>query len=265
MYKSIEKRKTIPRAFSSKTNLHRHQCIYFNDNRKFIQMQPADNQTQPFKKKSTKIKFTLKDDRMLIDLHHQYRDNWNFIATKFPNRTARQLRDRFKNYLSKSNALWSQEEDNRLLEKVVDIGQKWSKLTVFFSNRNSDELKNRYHILQQRTTAHSIRSRKIRQTTYTFSLSGYKSHYMYKNVLTKQSGTTQFLFWTNPKKQIEIITDGNRTNDLKQVPQAAYGYVWHHCELTDVSGTCIMQEVPAYEHEDISHIGAISQFKNDKM
>lgn len=116
-----------------------------------------------------------------------------------------------------------------------------------------------------RGTHMELRPRKTETNGHEPPTNGYTQHYIYKNILTKPSGETPFLWWTDPKRQKVIVTDGNRTNDQKQVPQASSGYVWHHSELVDVSGTCYMQEVPEYQHKDISHRGGISQFDNDPM
>lgn len=108
----------------------------------------------------------------------------------------------------------------------------------------------------------SLRPRKAPQSSVPIP-SGYTSHSIYKNVLFKPAGGSVVLIWSDALNNKEIITSGNRTEDLTEVPSGAPGYDWHHCELQDAIGTCLMQLVPHYQHNDISHIGAIDQFKHD--
>ena len=72
--------------------------------------------------------------------------NWKKIAELMKTRTARQCRERFKNYLSPQiqNGPWTQHEDNILLEKVSQYGKKWSIISNFFKNRSHVNIKNRF-------------------------------------------------------------------------------------------------------------------------
>ncbi|EAY04926.1 Myb-like DNA-binding domain containing protein [Trichomonas vaginalis G3] len=89
--------------------------------------------------------FSKDEDQKLTELVEQYgQRNWNFIANKLPGRTARQVRERWINYLSPnvSHEQFTQEEDE-LLEKLMDqYGTKWSKIAEFFPKRTDVLLKN---------------------------------------------------------------------------------------------------------------------------
>lgn len=103
----------------------------------------------PFLQMCRRKKFTSEEDNRLKELYSTYGPNWNEIS-KLMCRTARQVRERYVNYLSPpaTRNEWSEEEDNLLLYKVLDLGPNWSRLTLFFPNRNSNQLKNRYHLIQ---------------------------------------------------------------------------------------------------------------------
>jgi hypothetical protein len=79
--------------------------------------------------------------------------NWAVIGQLMGNRTARQCRERYHNYLSPAVKLspWSCEEDQLLLEKYRELGPKWSQMTAFFENRTAVSLKNHYAKLSQAT------------------------------------------------------------------------------------------------------------------
>ncbi|KAH0786380.1 Myb-like DNA-binding domain containing protein [Histomonas meleagridis] len=72
--------------------------------------------------------------------------NWKFVANQMEGRTARQCRERYKNYLSPNirSSPWTPEEDALLLQKYQEFGPCWSFMKQFFDKRESVSLKNRY-------------------------------------------------------------------------------------------------------------------------
>lgn len=73
--------------------------------------------------------------------------SWEKIAAEIPNRTARQCRDRWMNYLSPNNRNdpWTEEDDRKLIEKVNEIGTHWSVIAREMGNRSENCLKNRWY------------------------------------------------------------------------------------------------------------------------
>ncbi|EAX86547.1 Myb-like DNA-binding domain containing protein [Trichomonas vaginalis G3] len=68
-----------------------------------------------------RTKFSPAEDDILRSIVQKFgARKWNTIAQYLPGRTARQCRDRFRNYLSPDlkNGPWSREEDIMLIEKV---------------------------------------------------------------------------------------------------------------------------------------------------
>lgn len=101
----------------------------------------------------SKRKFTNSEDKRLLDLVAIHGDtNWIAIAGLMPGRTARQCRDRYRNYLAPSiiNRPWTPEEDLHLVDLVRLNGTKWSELTQHFCERSSFDLKRRYKQLEKR-------------------------------------------------------------------------------------------------------------------
>lgn len=92
--------------------------------------------------------FTTEEDQLIADLvSSQQFTNWHEVAQKLHGRTARQCRDRWTNYLSPSNSFapWTHEEDELIVEKVNEIGTKWSIIAKFIKGRSDNTIKNRWY------------------------------------------------------------------------------------------------------------------------
>ena len=72
---------------------------------------------------------------------------WDEVALYMPNRTARQCRDRYNNYLFKeiTHQPWTPEEDRIILEKYKEYGSHWVKIAKFLNGRSGNNVKNRWH------------------------------------------------------------------------------------------------------------------------
>jgi hypothetical protein len=112
------------------------------------------SQVRSSKALSARHMFTLDEDNRLMALVSELGDrDWNQITEKMPNRTTRQCRERYRNYLSPSLSTlpWSESEDELLMLKVRQFGQKWAQLTQFFVGRSDVSLKNRWAALSTRS------------------------------------------------------------------------------------------------------------------
>lgn len=100
------------------------------------------------KKAISRHKFSIDEDNALRNLVNEHgTTNWRFIAENMTtNRTARQCRDRWKNYLMPGikSAPWTPEEDQLLEEKYAALGSQWSRIAKFFPNRTDINVKNRW-------------------------------------------------------------------------------------------------------------------------
>ena len=103
----------------------------------------SHNSEQPYRRK-----FTQEEDAIIFKLYQVDRHpQWDKYASFLPNRTERQCRERFRNYLDPNiqNREWSNEEDKLLEEKVLEYGLKWVKITAFFPGRSANNVKNRWY------------------------------------------------------------------------------------------------------------------------
>lgn len=97
-------------------------------------------------------KFTPEEDKMLIDLHSQYGPEWELISALMHDRNERQCKDRYMNYLDPSinREPFTEEEDNLIAQKYLEMGPKWMLMTQYFNNRTEASLKNRFQLLDRR-------------------------------------------------------------------------------------------------------------------
>lgn len=104
------------------------------------------------KKNSVRRKFSQEEDDILRDLVSSKKmKNWKDVANNLPNRTARQCRDRWKNYLSASspNKEWTPEDDNMLIILIRKYGTKYSKIAKCMNGKTDVNIKNRWFKLQR--------------------------------------------------------------------------------------------------------------------
>lgn len=98
-------------------------------------------------KKIVRQMFTMDEDDRLCALVKEYGEkNWRTISKHMPNRTTRQCRERYRNYLSPTvkNGPWTPEEDLLLEQKYLEYGPKWATIAQFFRSRSDVNIKNRW-------------------------------------------------------------------------------------------------------------------------
>lgn len=105
-------------------------------------------------KKITRHKFTPEEDEVLRNLVGQFGRDWSIVAQHMPNRTPRQCRDRWKHYISPDvvTGNWTEEEDQLLLQKVEELGNRWSTISQLFPGRTDIGVKNHYISITERKT-----------------------------------------------------------------------------------------------------------------
>jgi myb proto-oncogene protein len=107
-------------------------------------------------KNHNKCRFTLNEDQKLVQLVSLFGVNqWKEIAALFPDRSARQLRERWIYYLDPQfdKKPFSEEEDRILIEGHIRFGNRWKKIsTELIPNRTDISLRNRFHQIQKGKT-----------------------------------------------------------------------------------------------------------------
>jgi len=107
-----------------------------------------DSSPRPHMKK----KFTPAEDLLLRELVQSEDVNWSAVASHFSDRTGRQCRDRWVNYVNPSitNSPWSPEEERTLEEKFRELGPHWIQIAAFFPRRSASQIKNHWITKQRR-------------------------------------------------------------------------------------------------------------------
>jgi hypothetical protein len=102
---------------------------------------------------SVRHMFSAEEDARLKQLVVQHGNkDWKHIAKLMPNRSTRQCRERYKNYLSPElvNLPWSASDDDLLRQKFKIFGPKWATIAKFFTGRSDVSLKNHWASLDGR-------------------------------------------------------------------------------------------------------------------
>ncbi|OHS95411.1 hypothetical protein TRFO_10558 [Tritrichomonas foetus] len=127
----------------------KHHYLY----QKVFRMQLGDRQEIPIRRQKFKqivqrIKFTPEEDNRIKELVRLFGvQAWDQIAKELPGRNARQVRDRYKNYLLDSliSDPWTEEEDQIIMEKYEEFGAHWVKIAKVLGHRSGNDVKNRWH------------------------------------------------------------------------------------------------------------------------
>jgi hypothetical protein len=107
----------------------------------------------PQQSAGSRRRFTAEEDALLRQLVGQFpADSWAEIASRFPGRTTRQVRERYEHYLKPSLNLskWTSAEDVLLEQKFEIHGPDWAELKRFFPGRSGVNVKNRWTTLLSR-------------------------------------------------------------------------------------------------------------------
>jgi hypothetical protein len=99
--------------------------------------------------------FSPQEDADLTRLVHALGDaNWVHVAQHMaPGFTARQCRERWRNYLDPrlGREPWTEAEDARLIEEFHRLGTRWTMIAEQFPGRSGNTIRNRYFLLQRKT------------------------------------------------------------------------------------------------------------------
>ncbi|CAD8138927.1 unnamed protein product [Paramecium octaurelia] len=91
--------------------------------------------------------WTQKEDHLLLKLVELHNKNWVQIAKKIPNRTSKQVRERFINKLNPeiNQEPFSVAEDKLIIDGFKSFGSKWCKISKLLQNRPENVIKNRFY------------------------------------------------------------------------------------------------------------------------
>ena len=91
--------------------------------------------------------WTPEEDKELLRLFKYYGKNWSNISKSMPQRTGKQIRDRFLNALDENlkKDKFSIEEDKKVIKWYKVYGNAWCKIAKKIKGRTGDMVKNRFY------------------------------------------------------------------------------------------------------------------------
>ena len=97
--------------------------------------------------KRIRNKFRPEEDeklRILVKKHGLH--SWEKVADEMKTKNVRQCRERWKHYLCCNDYYleWAKEEDKIIIEKVKELGSKWTKISKFLPGRTDIQIKGRW-------------------------------------------------------------------------------------------------------------------------
>ena len=111
------------------------------------------------------------EDKMILEHVDKYGTKWSQISHLMINRTGKQIRDRYLNYLDydKKRDKFTTEEDDKIKELYIKYGSKWTKISKCIDRRTPEMIKNKFysylkskiHIYERRKYDH----KRLRLTT----------------------------------------------------------------------------------------------------
>lgn len=104
----------------------------------------------------SRTKFTPREDAIIQQIVGQKgAKDWRSFERYLPGRTARQIRERYINYLSPHTRKgdWTDYEDTLLRSMVLEHGRKWSQIAMSFEGRTDVMIKNRWIKLERRAAS----------------------------------------------------------------------------------------------------------------
>jgi len=151
-------------------------------------------------------KFSKEEDEQLMELVDQMGDNkWIEISRILKTRSARQCRDRWKNYLDPNltHQEWSQDDDSLLMKKYELYGPSWKKISKAFPTRSVSGVRNRVLKLSRKTND------TIRTTQSTSSSHEEEKKEETFNILL---GNESLLYLPEPEKYKNLFMEREFTN-----------------------------------------------------
>jgi hypothetical protein len=104
-------------------------------------------------RQKAKDPFSITEDSIIKQFVESYGSgDFGMIKYYLPNRTARQVRERWRLYLNPEidNSQFSEEEDQLLIEKYSECKGSWSQIRQYFKGRTDVKLKYRFQQLDRK-------------------------------------------------------------------------------------------------------------------
>jgi len=93
--------------------------------------------------------WTAQEDAILLEMAGTYEKNWAKVVQHIPNRTVKQIRERWSNHVNPivNHAPFSEEEDSILVQMHEELGNKWALIAKKLNSRTAEGVKIRWKSL----------------------------------------------------------------------------------------------------------------------
>ena len=165
------------------------------------------------------------EDNKLLSLYEKYGKNWAAISKEMPQRTGKQIRDRFLNSLDTKfeRGKFTEEEDQTIIKYYKIYGNSWAKIAKKLKTRTGDMVKNRFYsslkksIFKSKSLLKRKRERQIHHKNKTKCEEVITTNAIVKNTLFEQKNSTDSTQESLDKKETKKTKENSEKKELSNI------------------------------------------------
>ena len=165
------------------------------------------------------------EDNKLLSLYEKYGKNWAAISKEMPQRTGKQIRDRFLNSLDTKfeRGKFTEEEDQTIIKYYKIYGNSWAKIAKKLKTRTGDMVKNRFYsslkksIFKSKSLLKRKRERQIHHKNKTKCEEVITTNAIVKNTLFEQKNSTDSTQESLDIKETKKTKENSEKKELSNI------------------------------------------------
>lgn len=199
------------------------------------------------------------EDAKVLELIGHYGQSWALIAAALGNRTGKQVRDRYLNYLRADikDEDFTIQEDRLLLSLYYQVGHKWSKIASHLPGRTECQVKNRFYAhIKKRLAFPDFIDTKISQRETIF----FENNHVKEDNKFFFEERKENVFPVTVNDPTDVISYENKNRSVSQISQNIHPNQ-HPYAFQGTNTNENLQSIKKVEGEDVS-IDFLSSFHN---